>query len=102
MAIIVGNSGDNNLVGTSGNDQIWAQGGDDTVDGGGGHDTIGGSSGDDLLDGGSGSDDILVALEKILFSVVMVMTNSMAEVKGMLFPVVLGMIQFGAEMVMIY
>jgi len=58
MAIINGNSGDNNLTGTNGADMIRGRGGNDTVDGGSGNDSLHGGAGNDLLIGGSGDDEL--------------------------------------------
>ena len=58
MAIINGNSGDNNLTGTNGADMIRGRGGNDTVDGRSGNDSLHGGAGNDLLIGGSGDDEL--------------------------------------------
>ncbi len=56
MAIITGNSLDNNLQGTTDADELYGQEGNDTLLGGEGNDTIWSGVGDDILNGGLGND----------------------------------------------
>lgn len=65
MAIINGDSGDNELLGTEtadtirgygGDDELYGFGGDDRIYGGGGHDWLFGGNGNDRLEGGAGDD----------------------------------------------
>ncbi len=71
MAVINGDSGNNNLVGGavddqitgfSGNDTLTGHAGNDLLLGGGGDDVLIGYAGDDTLDGASGDDQVLYYL----------------------------------------
>ncbi|HEY9692686.1 MAG TPA: hypothetical protein V6D15_10795 [Oculatellaceae cyanobacterium] len=60
MAVIKGNTGNNNLPGTSNNDTLQGLGGDDTLNGGDGNDYLDGGIGIDSLIGGNGNDTYIV------------------------------------------
>jgi Ca2+-binding RTX toxin-like protein len=63
MAVINGDSGNNQLRGTRNADQIDGKGGNDTIEGLAGNDTIEGGRGSDELSGGRGQDEFVFELK---------------------------------------
>jgi Ca2+-binding RTX toxin-like protein len=63
MAVINGDSGNNQLRGTRNADQIDGKGGNDKIEGLAGNDTIEGGRGSDELSGGRGQDEFVFELK---------------------------------------